>query len=245
MIFKKDFEIELSDINIHKQTTNKAILKCLENIAENHSNSIKLGVNNIHETGITWVLLDWKLEILKRPSYGDILHINTWSSLNKKVYAYRDFEIYVNNEKYARATSKWALIDIYTNKILKIEEDFMQKYNPENNKFAFEDIELEKLKDPQNYDLEKIVAIRKSDIDVNGHLHNLNYIDLAREALSEQEDEEYTNLRITYKKEIKYGDSVKVCKKKQDNKISCIIKSSDNTSIHAILEMSKRGRSLK
>ena len=46
--------------------------------------------------------------------------------------------------------------------------------------------------------------IKRSDIDVNHHLHNINYLDLANEALPDDvynNNKEFDNFRIFYKKE--------------------------------------------
>ena len=44
-----------------------------------------------------------------------------------KLYAYRDFEIYCNDELIGIATSKWILIDIESRKILKLDEELEEK----------------------------------------------------------------------------------------------------------------------
>lgn len=224
MIFKKNFEIGLQDININRKIKNRYILSCLENIAAKHSDSINLGLNDLKNTGITWMLLDWKVEILKRPSYGDILEVSTWSRHANKCYAYRDFEIYVNGEKCIIATSKWVLFDINRKRPIRVEEEVISKYKPEIQKTAFDIIELEKMQEMEQYDKEFEYIIRKSDIDFNGHLHNLNYLDIVYEIFDENiYNDEPNNIRICYKKEIKLGDKV-ICKYiKNNNKYHFII----------------------
>ncbi len=50
----------------------------------------------------------------------------------------------------------------------------------------------------------------RRDIDLNGHMHNLYYLDLAYEALPEDvyAKRPYDNIQIQYKKEIKYGEKL-------------------------------------
>lgn len=65
----------------------------------------------------------------------------------------------------------------------------------------------------QNINTKQNIKLEKQTIDVNNHMHNLNYVDLANEALPEDvyKKAQLNNLRITYKKEIKLGETVK-CK---------------------------------
>lgn len=238
MIFKHEFYIGLKDINNKKELKNKSMLEFLENIACMHSDLVGLGMNDINKTGITWVLLDWKFEIMKRPCYGDKLEIHTWTHYTKVFYSYRDFEVYVNGVLYAKATSKWLLLNINTLKPERIKPELISKYEPEKRGSVFDINGLEKLNEQESYNLEKQYEVKRSDIDINGHMHNLNYLDVVYEMLS---DEDYTNepnqVRITYKKEIKLGDSVKCLYKKQENNHYFVLKSMDNKIIYAIIEM--------
>lgn len=238
MIFKHEFYIGLKDINNKKELKNKSMLEFLENIACMHSDYVGLGMNDINKTGITWVLLDWKFEIMKRPCYGDKLEIHTWTHYTKVFYSYRDFEVYVNGVLYVKATSKWLLLNINTLKPERIKPELISKYEPEKRGSVFDINVLEKLNEQESYDLEKHYEVKRSDIDINGHMHNLNYLDIVNDMLS---DEDYANepsqVRITYKKEIKLGDSVKCLYKKQENNHFFVLKSMDDKIIYSIIEM--------
>ena len=81
--------------------------------------------------------------------------------------------------------------------------------------------------------------VNRFDIDINKHMHNLNYINLAYEALPEEvyENEEFNVVRISYKKEVKLGD-ILICKyKKENQKHVIVIKSEDEKTLHAIIEL--------
>ena len=81
--------------------------------------------------------------------------------------------------------------------------------------------------------------VKRADIDVNNHMHNLNYVDLANEALPEEvyREKHFDNLRISYKKEIKLGETVKCKYAYENNKNIVAIKSEDDKILHAIIEM--------
>lgn len=198
------------------------------------------GVNTTDETNLTWLLLAWKVKVIKRPKYGQTLDIHTWSRCIVKCYAYRDFEIYdEQNNLCVIATSKWLLIDTRKGKIAKIEPEMADKYKSELDRCVFEEKEIEKLKLPESFENSIIYKVNRKDIDVIGHMHNLYYLDLAYETLPEEiyNRRPFDNIEIMYKKEIKFGETV-VCKySNENNKNVVTIMSQDNKILHAIIEI--------
>ena len=240
MIIEHEYDIKLSEIGKNNKITNKAILSCLEDIGGIHSNIAGNGILDIPKTKLTWVLLDWKVKIIRRPIYTEKMRIKTWSRRTIKCYSYRDFEIYdTNNNLIGIATSKWILINIESGKIVKVEDNLLSKYEPETGKTVFGEDDIEKIKEPEQYLSENEYKAKRSDIDVNNHMHNLNYIELAIEALPEEvyKNQEFNNIRITYKKEIKLRETVK-CKYSFNNGTHIIaIKSEDEKILHSLIEL--------
>jgi len=120
MIFKEKFKVQLKDIGKENYIKNKGILEIFENIGTHHSDLAGYGPNDIEKTRVSWVLLDWKIKVIKRPKYGQTLNVSTWGRIKKKVYTYRDFEMYDEDGNLCViGTSKWAIVNIETNKMMK------------------------------------------------------------------------------------------------------------------------------
>ncbi len=239
MIYKENFKIGLKDIGKENKVKNSAILEFLEDIGGHHSDLVGYGVNEIEETKVTWILLDWKLEVIDRPAYGEELEIHTWGRGMYKFFTYRDYEIYDKNKKLrAKATSKWALIDIKSGRLARLTEEIINKYLPEE-KSVFPEKELDKVEEPEDSKSALDYTVIRKDIDLNKHMHNLYYLDLAYEALPEEvyEKRPFANVRIVYKKEIKLGDEV-ICNYAQKaDKNVITIRSKDNQILHSIIEL--------
>ena len=241
MIFREDFKIQLKDIGKENYIKNIGILEIFENIGTHHSDIAGYGPNTIKETGVSWVLLDWKLQVIKRPQYGQNLSVHTWARTIggeiKRAYTYRDFEVYDDeNNVCIIGTSKWVLININTGRITKIDEDIIGKYEPED-KNVFNIDELDKIKIPDNFDNEITYKVGRKDIDINGHMHNLYYLDLAYEALPEDvyNKRPFDNVRIQYKKEIKLGDIIKCNYNFENNEHIITICDENDTKVHAVI----------
>ena len=241
MKFEREYRVGVKDIGINNQMTNLSFLSFLEEIASTHSHVVGYGVNDIDTKRKVWLLMDWKLQVLERPKYGDLLKAKTWARPIEKhlFYTYRDFEVFCGEKRVAIATSKWILFDLETNRIAKITDDIINLYHPELES-VFEENEISKIREPQEQNLVLTYDVKRADIDINKHMHNLNYLKLAYEALPEEIyfREEKKNVRIMYKHQILLGEKVNCYYISQDNKDIIIIKNEDNSGLHAIIELS-------
>lgn len=240
MIISENYKIGIRDITENVEVRNKSILGFLEEIGCKHSDKAGYGVLDIKGNKLVWVLLDWKLEVIKRPKYGQTITINTWSKDAKKCYCYRDFEILdEEGNLIGKATSKWVLIDIEKNKITKVTEEVLKAYEPEYTKSVFDEEELNKIAENEKIQKTAEYLVRRIDIDVNKHMHNLNYLNVAYEALPEDiyEKGEFNNVRITYKKEAKLGDNIKTYYSNENGKIQIVMKDDEEASTYCIIEL--------
>lgn len=239
MFFESNFNIRLNNIGCSTTLTNYGFLSLLEEVAQMHSASAHLGIHDIKTSGYTWVLINWKVKIFNRPKYGDTIHIQTWARYTNKFYTYRDFKIYdSNNNLIAIATSKWALIDVHKKSLARITDEILDRYKPEAES-VFDEIEVPKLKEPESYSQEKILTVKKTDIDINKHVHNLNYLNYAYEALPDEFvfNEELNNFEILFKKQIQYGDIINALYKFDGSSHIITLKTNNKSTLNAIIKL--------
>lgn len=241
MQFEGKYKVGVREIGKDNKLSNIGMLGFLEEVASEHSALAGYGINDIPKTRRVWLLMDWKLKIMERPIYGDVLTIKTWSRLPSScpvAYTYRDFEIYVENKLVAIATSKWVMIDADTGRIVKITDEMIKGYDSED-KHVFGEKEIEKLISDEEFSNKVCYEVRKADIDMNKHVHNLNYLNIAYEAMPEEiyENKEFPNVRIMYKKQIKFGEKVNVLYTCKNGKHKFCIKSENDKVLHAIIEL--------
>ena len=137
----------------------------------------------------------------------------------------------------AIASSKWVLIDVSKGRIAKLEDELMELYNPEN-KSVFNIVEIDKISEPTSIDNTINYRIRKADIDVNNHVNNLCYVDIALEAFpgSTNEFNSCNNFEIMYKHQIRIDDEVDVSFTVQNNENYVVIKSDNGKKLHSIIK---------
>ncbi len=242
MKFQKEFTVGLRDLGMSNELTNYGFLSYLEDIGTIHSDHVGYGVKDIFTKHRAWILLDWKLNVIQRPSFGEKVLVRTWATnIEKSTYhVYRNFEVFnEKNELIATATSRWVLFDTENMKITKVDMSFIEMYKPEGTEQEAMD-QLKKLEEPSYFNSIQEYKVKRSDIDVNHHMHNLNYLKVAYEALPENIyfGKECNNLNIMYKRQIKFGDKVKCYYSYEDKSHYVTIKSEDDKILHAIIKLS-------
>lgn len=241
--FEHKFEIGFRDVGKGNILTNKGLIGFLDDIAGMHSNCVGYGANDIEKTGLTWVLLNWKIRIFKRPRYGKSVFVKTWARNSVKFYTFRDFEVYdENNNLVAIATTKWVLMDAKTMRLTKISNELIEKYCPEE-QYVFEgEPEVNKIDIPEYFSNVISYTVKRKDIDINKHVHNTYYLDFAYEVLPEEvyENSNLDNFEILYKKEVKLGETIKCFYAKIENSHYVVMKSEDKQTVHCIVRFDER-----
>lgn len=243
MIYTEKVKIPLKDVEQGNVISDRGLLEIFENVATHHSDFIHDGVNEIKEKGKAWVLMDWKVKVLSRPNYGEEFRVNTWSRENdiqdKKIATYRDFEMY--NEKgelCVIATSRWVLVNIETGKIANIDRELQERYEPET-KSVFGIWDIEKTLPSKESISVTEYTVQRNDVDFNGHVHNIYYMNLAYNALPQEvyETRSFNSFKISYKREIKLGDTVKCKYNYENDKHIITIYNQDETKLHSVIEI--------
>ena len=169
--------------------------------------------------------------------YSENLRVKTWSCGMDKLYAIRDFEVFnEKNELVVIATSKWVCCDTEKMSIIKIDDEIKNAYTIEP-RTVFND-KIEKLKEPNEFINSLTIEITKDMLDVNNHVHNLNYIDFASHILPYEIMQNANSIEVMYKKEITEMSNIKCLYSIENNSHIVTIKSKDEKILHAIIKLS-------
>jgi len=225
MIYEEYVKASLEDYGRKGVLEERAILRVLEDISSYHSDSLGYGARNIEKTNLVWLLLEWRVKIHIPMRYGESYRVTTWSrGVCSPCTTLRDFEIFDEEGNLCvSASSKWTPVNAKDKKILRVTEELLSLYGTEE-RSAFEDGELNRLREPKEYVYETPYHVYRKEIDLNGHLHNLCYLDIALEAIPENvyDTRDFRDIRITYRKEIKADEKELSCKYHEENGVHTV-----------------------
>lgn len=78
MFFSEIYQPGVADFDPSGKLGYEAILRIFENTASRHSDSSGDDIIEESRNGITWVLTDWRVRIVRRPDSKAPLRVTTW-----------------------------------------------------------------------------------------------------------------------------------------------------------------------
>lgn len=180
MVYKMTFTPMLEDYGRDLRLSAEGILKLFENIATRHGAAVGDTVEACLARGEAWVLCDWYVEISSRTPMGERVRVETFCRKADRPTAFlRDCRMCdgAGNE-IARSTSKWALVNTNTGRIIPADDAFYARYGVRK-KSVFETPPALVRHGRLPCTREKEIVLRRTDFDVHEHVHNLEYLNFA------------------------------------------------------------------
>lgn len=231
--YVKDYEIHYQDVDYALKCKMSSIMNFLCDIGNAQSEEVGDTIEHLIENKQAWVFYKYDIKINKYPKYRDIITIETQSVGFKKFYAYRGYTIKSQEgEILGEALALFFFISMERRRPARIPEEKYELYGEDKNKPH--DVDMEDVMKVENIANEKQFQIRYSDIDSNGHVNNVKYLELALEAVPAEiiTNYELKRVKIVFEKETKYGDVVTILtdvKEESEDEIKTVhlIKSKD------------------
>lgn len=207
MIFSGTYYPQIEDYSRSGKLSAEAVLRIFLNAGSYHSDSVSDSVIQGSLDGVAWILTEWRVSLFSRPPYSKQLEYSTWArAKTKQSRVSRDFTLDMDGERIAQGSARFVLLDLETSKPFGISEELMTAYAPEE-KSVYDD-KLPKLREPESYEKTMPIAMRRSDMDFNGHVHNICYLGYALEMIPEEDylSENFSQIRIVYKSPLHEGE---------------------------------------
>lgn len=233
---EQNFFVGIQDVGVNNEMTNKALLECMTNVTNVHGNLAGQGIKDREISSISWIVVNWKLQVYRRPRLCETICLKTWGHEYSRLQASRDYDIF--DEKgccIARGTSRWAAINIEKGSPVRLTPEIMDPFGCEPEHQNFPDYRFQRAKSLELPVLAtSYFQIHKSMIDCNRHVHNPVYLDLAAEVLPDGLDTaHFSHVEVSYKHEIKPEETVKLEYSRDEDKHYVMIKDQSGEEIHA------------
>ena len=183
------------------------------NAADVHSTMRNFGMTYLNTVHKTWVLSRLAIELTEIPVEHTPLCIETWVENAMKYFTKRNWCIKSEDGKvYGYGKSIWAMIDTETREpqdILAVHEGKIRDYLYPEKECQMADVSRVRTPEMTEYTEFKV---KYSDIDVNGHLNSMKYVDHVMDvfSLDHYRDYQLRRLEIAYVAEGHYGDTVRI-----------------------------------
>ena len=189
--FVTEYPILLNDISVDAKIRSWTLFNYLQDAASRHADQLGVGLKQLQESSLSWVLCRIRLKMDSFPGYGDTLRITTYPSGFNRLFAFRQFVLSsaVTGERFGVAGSAWLTLNPVNfrpvSPVKFLTGIFHEEFEGDT---FFQEASLDKLSAPEN-PLEDELNLRISApmIDYNRHLNNAYYAMFTEDWLSEKQ----------------------------------------------------------
>lgn len=111
--FILQYPVRLNDIGVDGRMRSWVVFDLLQDAAGRHTDQLGLGLKQLRESDLSWVLSRIRVKMQEFPEYGETLKIITYPSGFDRLFAYRQFELRSaeNDKLFGVAGSAWLTLD--------------------------------------------------------------------------------------------------------------------------------------
>lgn len=210
-IFEKSYTINFFDVDSEHKCKFSSLGDFLWDVIISQSDSLGETKEGFAQNNCIWVLLKYDITIYEYPKLRDEIKVQTKVLGAKKFYGYRQNTIKNSEGKVmGEVFSTAILIDFEKRRPMRISSEQSEIYGLK--KELDEVPVLDDIPKIQKADYMKNYPVRYSDIDSNGHVNNVKYIEMAMDTLPRTILTEYNlfNIKVLFKKETTDGDTLHI-----------------------------------
>ncbi|MGN0055753.1 MAG: acyl-[acyl-carrier-protein] thioesterase [Atopobiaceae bacterium] len=184
------------------------LMNYLQDCATFHCEHVGHGLSYMRQHNFAWFVAAWQLELVQMPLFGQDITISTWCYEARAAWAMRNFLVTdAQGRQLVRADSCWFTFDTKEHTARRI---------PEGEKvYLTGDPRLDMPKTRRRVPVsgtgtaQQPITVTKQHLDTNHHVNNAQYVDMAAEAvLDQQPDFRLRHAHVQYKNMALLGDVI-------------------------------------
>lgn len=176
------------------------------------------GFYDMEDKGLIWVISRIKVIWENDAYFEDKLKFSTWAKSLERLFFRRDYILESEAKTVAKATALWLIVEEKTRRPQRpsVITDYQTTFIDE----SVIDEVPRKIDIIEDTDFVFTKTVRHCDIDLNGHMNNERYVELALDALpKEYFEKNLKTFEIEFKQESKFGDELVMTRKILDNSV--------------------------
>ena len=214
-IYREDLLLRSKDVDMFRRLRLSRLFELLQEASIRHTEQLGMGRDKTLDKGILWVVGLQRAEIVRMPEYDEQIVLKSWPGDTMHVFFPRYYQIETAaGEPLVRASALWTLVDSKTRRMA-----FPEAYGiviPGERTGE----EIRQPSSPPRLELTESVPFRVpfSYVDLNGHMNNTRYFDLAEDCIpAPREGRRLRLVQTEYSSEAQCGDALEIRWGQADN----------------------------
>lgn len=207
-VFERSLLLGSEHVDCFRRLRASTLFELLQTASIRHTEELGMGRDKTLDRGLLWVIGRQYAVIARMPEYDERIILRSWPGKTLRVLFPRYYEILSERgETLVRASAVWSLMDRETRSTVFPDEYGIEIAGAENGR---ELPYLTKLKTPETphaFDF----SIPYSYVDLNGHMNNTRYFDLAEDGIpAAKSGKLLREVRVEYSAEARLGATLHV-----------------------------------
>ena len=179
-VYSQTLLLRSKDVDRYRRLRTSELFLLLQEAAIRHTEQLGMGRDKTLDRGILWVLLMQRAEIARMPEYDEEIVLKSWPGKTMHLLFPRYATLETSaGESLLKASALWGLVDAKTRKVV-----FPEKYGVEIDGIVTgEEIAMPSAVRRIDGDYEQTFTVPYSFVDLNGHMNNTRYFDLAEDCI--------------------------------------------------------------
>ena len=204
------FEIKNHELDPHRRVPLGVLYGFLQEAADMHAGTLRFDSGTMLQRNLVWMLVRVHLRLSGGLAGRQVIEVETWPSKIESRFAFRDYRIFREGEAepFGAATSTWMLIDLTRNRPAVMTGLFPPEYHAGADRAH--ELPAPRLAADGPEASRRTFPVRLSDIDMNGHVNNLHYVEWLAESVPAGvwDSRSVCELYVEFKKQVRFGETV-------------------------------------
>lgn len=217
-VLKINYRLRTSDFDRARMIKPSAVMDIFQDIAGAHANILGCGFDDLIGSNKMWVLVRTRFTVETAPAMHSEVVVETWPLEPSRAGFRREYRMSDRNGNILiKGSSDWVIIDSVERRLVPAGDIYPIKEG-----FCTELMHTDRLAKLRDFeaDSERFhVTPEYGDIDMNGHVNNIKYMDYVINALKDAADASIKSVQIDYRKEVLPGEGIDIYTLKTDREI--------------------------
>lgn len=177
-LYRREYRVSISDADVQKRLRLSALFRLFQEAATDHASLLGVGSDAALNKGILWVVTAQRARISRMPCYEENVVLTSWPGEPTHAFFPRYYRLRTpSGEPLAEASALWVLMDASTRKMLLPKEGAIGLRGM----VTGEETALPTPPKMGTFTGESSFTVPYSYLDLNGHMNNVRYFDLAED----------------------------------------------------------------
>lgn len=205
-VYAESVLLRSKDVDLYRRLRSSELFRMLQEAAIRHTEQLGMGREKTLDKGILWVLLMQRAEIVRMPEYDEEIVLKSWPGKTMHLLFPRYYSVETSaGEPLLKASALWSLLDAKTRKVV-----FPEKYGVEIEGIVTGgEISMPSSVRKAECGREQDFTVPYSFVDLNGHMNNTRYFDLAEDCIgAAAEGAKLMSIAAEYQNEARLGETL-------------------------------------